>query len=168
MFCPAFSPRHRALSPLIKQNPSILALSAAETTNWWKEFKLDDNTKWSDSHIVVTLLFLVAVVIMIGWHFAEAWKVLPGAYYVSGNININVVIKENLHRIYNVSRGLIVTYAILYGAFAFNAKEGFQQHYVLLAWVLSLLAQFKSKISIIFLAMCSGVFIQGFGAYRLR
>lgn len=105
---------------------------------------------------------------MIGWHFAEAWKVLPGAYYVSGNININVVVKENLHRIYNVSRGLIVTYAFLYGAFAFDTTEGFRQHYVILAWVLSLVAQFKNKTSIIFLALCTGIFVQGFGAYRLR
>ena len=72
------------------------------------------------------------------------------------------------HRIYNVSRGLIVTYALLYGAFAFDKGDGLQLHYVLLAWVLSLTAQFKSKPSIIFLALCTGVFMQGFGAYRLR
>lgn len=83
-------------------------------------------------------------------------------------MNINVVIKENLHRIYNVSRGLILVYALLYAAFAFDKREGFEQHYVLLAWVLSLFAQFKNRISILFLALCTGVFVQGIGSYRLR
>lgn len=72
------------------------------------------------------------------------------------------------HRIYNVSRGLIITYALLYGAFAFDKGDGLQQHHVLLSWVLSLLAQFKSRPSIIWLGLCTGVFMQGFGSYRLR
>lgn len=72
------------------------------------------------------------------------------------------------HRIYNVSRGLILTYALLYGAFAFDKGDGLQQHYVLLAWVLSLLAQFKSRPSIVFLGLTTGIFMQGFGAHRLR
>lgn len=67
-----------------------------------------------------------------------------------------------------MSRGLIVTYALLYGAFAFDKGDGLQLHHVLLAWVLSLIAQFKSKPSIIWLALCTGVFMQGFGSYRLR
>lgn len=147
---------------------SGLALSGIETSDWWQDFRFDDNDDWSESHIIVAVIMLVTVAAVIGWHFAEAWRVLPGAYYVSGNINLNIVIKENLHRIYNVSRGLIVTYALLYGAFAFDAKEGFQLHYILLAWVLSLLAQFKCRPSILFLALCTGVFVQGFGSYRLR
>lgn len=139
-----------------------------ETSKWWEDLRFDENEDWTESHIVVVALFLIALVLMVAWHFAEAWRILPGAYYVSGNINVNVVIKENLHRIYNVSRGLIVTYALLYGAFAVESAGGFQQHYILLAWVLSLLAQFKSKPSVIFLALCTAVFVQGIGAYRLR
>lgn len=155
-------------APRVTSQCRLLALSGIETSKWWQELRFDDNTEWEDSHIVIAVLFIVATILIVAWHFAEAWRILPGAYYVSGNININVVIKENLHRIYNVSRGLIVAYALLYAAFAFDAKDGFQQHFVLLAWVLSLIAQFKAKPSIVWLAICAGVFIQGFGAYRLR
>ncbi|CAM9419933.1 unnamed protein product [Scytosiphon promiscuus] len=145
-----------------------LILSGMETTRWFQDFRFYGNENWIDSHIILAVLLTVATLLMLVYHFAEAWRTLPGAYYVSGNININIVIKENLHRIYNVSRGLIVTYALLYGAFAFDKGDGLQLHYVLLSWVLSLVAQFKSKPSVIWLALCTGVFIQGFGSYRLR
>ncbi|CAM9973514.1 unnamed protein product [Ectocarpus sp. 12 AP-2014] len=145
-----------------------LIVSAIETTDWFQDFRFDDNSDWRDSHIVVAVVLITFVLVIVAYHFAEAWRTLPGAYYVSGNINLDIVIEENLHRIYNVSRGLIVSYALLYGAFAFEEGDGLKQHYVLLAWVLSLIAQFKSRPSIIWLALCTGVFIQGLGSYRLR
>lgn len=148
-------------------NDSGISLSAVETSRWWKDLRFDDNSDWEDSHAVIAVILIVAVVLIIAWHFAEAWKTLPGAYYVSGQVNINIVIKENLHRIYNVSRGLIVSYALLYAAFAFESGDGFEQHYILLAWVLSLVAQFKSRPSVVWLALSTGVFIQGIGAHRL-
>lgn len=104
------------------------------------------------------LLFVV-------WHFAEAWRILPGAYYVSGNVPVKIVIEDNLHRVYNVSRGLILVWALMYAAFAHDADQGWELHYALIAWALSLLAQFKAKPSIVFLAITTAVFVQGFGAY---
>eukprot|EP00752_Nemacystus_decipiens_P003260 g3017.t1 len=145
-----------------------LALSGLERTRWFQDMRFFDNDRWIDSHIIFAVILITITLVFVAYHFAEAWRTLPGAYYVSGNINLNIVIKENLHRIYNVSRGLIVTYSLLYGAFAFDKGDGLQFHYVLLAWVLSLLAQFKSKPSIIFLGLCTGVFMQNFGSCRLR
>eukprot|EP00903_Cladosiphon_okamuranus_P016840 g15530.t1 len=145
-----------------------LGLSGLERSQWFQDLRFYDNENWEDGHIIFSVIMITITLVFVAYHFAEAWRTLPGAYYVSGNINLNIVIKENLHRIYNVSRGLILTYALLYAAFAFDKGDGLQLHHVLLAWVLSLLAQFKSKPSIIFLGLCTGVFIQGLGSYRLR
>ena len=41
-------------------------------------------------------------------------------------------------------------------------------HYILVAWVLSLIARFDDYVSIIWLALTTAVFLQGIGAYSLR
>lgn len=81
---------------------------------------------------------------------------------------VKVVIETNLHRVYNVSRGLIVVYVLVYCAFAFDYDEGWELHYILLAFLLSLLAQFKARPSIVWLAITTGVWVQGVGAYGVQ
>lgn len=75
---------------------SGLVISGLENWRWFQDYRFYDNDRWAESHIIVSVLLLIVVVGVVAYHFAEAWRTLPGAYYVSGNININVVIKENL------------------------------------------------------------------------
>lgn len=87
--------------------------------------------------------------------------------FLSG-LQINIVIETNLHRIYNVSRGLIITFVLLYCAFAYADDQGWELHYITMAFCLSLLAQFKAKPSVVFLAVSTGVWVQGLGAYGVE
>lgn len=75
---------------------SGLILSGIETSRWFQDFRFRGNDNWEESHIIVAVLLSIATLLMLVYHFAEAWRTLPGAYYVSGNVNINIVIKENL------------------------------------------------------------------------
>lgn len=78
------------------------------------------------------------------------------------------MIETNLHRIYNVSRGLILAYVLLYCAFAIGDDQGWELHYVLVAFCLSLFAQFKAVPSVVFLAITTAVWVQGVGAYGVQ
>lgn len=75
--------------------------------------------------------------------------------------------REDLLSIYVASRLLILTYFILYAAFSVARDDGWGYQLYLMAWVLSLFAQFKSFVSVFWLAVTTGVFIQGVGV-RLR
>lgn len=143
-------------------------MSLLEITDWWEDLRFWSNDDFHTGHIAFSVIMVIILIPIIVWHFAEAWRILPGAYYISGQVPVKVIIETNLHRIYNVSRGLILAFALLYAAFAYDEKEGWELHYVLLAWVFSLLAQFKARPSVAFLAVCSGVFAQGVGAYGVN
>lgn len=71
-------------------------MSGLETTQWFEDFRFYDNDRWEDGHVIFAVLLITLTLVVVAYHFAEAWRTLPGAYYVSGNINLNVVIKENL------------------------------------------------------------------------
>lgn len=71
-------------------------MSALETTRWFEDLRFFDNDRWNDGQIIFSVLLITVTLVAIAYHFAEAWRTLPGAYYVSGNVNVNVVIKENL------------------------------------------------------------------------
>lgn len=75
---------------------SGLIVSGIETTDWFQDMRFDDNSDWRDSHIVMAVVLITFVLVIVAYHFAEAWRTLPGAYYVSGNINLDIVIEENL------------------------------------------------------------------------
>lgn len=65
--------------------------------------------------------------------------------------------------IYVASRMLILTYFILYMAFSIARDDGWGYQHILLAWVLSLFAQFKAIPSVIWLGLTTGIFLQGIG-----
>ena len=72
-------------------------------------------------------------------------------------------VREDLLSIYMASRLLILAYFILYAAFSVARDDGWGYQLYLLAWVLSLFAQFKSFVSVFWLAVTTGVFLQGIG-----
>ncbi|CAM9610888.1 unnamed protein product [Sphacelaria rigidula] len=137
-------------------------------SSWWEDMRHDKNYNWGSGTVVFSVLCIIFVILIVIWHFAEAWRILPGAYYISGQVPINIVIETNLHRIYNVSRGLIITFVLLYCAFAYADDQGWELHYITMAFCLSLLAQFKAKPSVVFLAVSTGVWVQGLGAYGVE
>lgn len=113
---------------------------------------------------------LVAVIFFIAWHFARAWLTLPGVKLISGpGGQTKEDPKEaNLHGIYFGSRVIIVVYAILFTCFLLVEDNGMDYRGPLLAWVLSLIAVFDHNVSNLWLALTTGVFLQGIGANRLR
>lgn len=72
-------------------------------------------------------------------------------------------VREDLLSIYVASRLMILTYFILYAAFSVARDDGWGYQLYLMAWVLSLFAQFKSFVSVFWLAVTTGVFLQGIG-----
>lgn len=120
--------------------------------------------------ISVALVTLVCFVLL--YHFLLAWRHLPGAVLISGGAE-NIVPPperqgENQFVEYCVFRGMIVAYFILFGVFAFERDDGWEYHYVLLAWVLSLVARFNDTLSVVWLGVTTAMFLQGIGAYSLR
>lgn len=123
--------------------------------------------------LAVCVTLLMAILLGVLWHFAEAWRILPGARMISGKATNPALASaesaaSNPLRDYLLSRTLIVAYAMLFIAFAFEKGDGWGYHYILLAWVLSLLSRFTSMVSIVWLAITSAAFLQGIGAYSLR
>lgn len=121
--------------------------------------------------VCVTLLMVILLAVL--WHFAEAWRIFPGARMVSGQATNPALtsaesMETNPLRDYLLSRTLVVAYVMLYIAFAFEKGDGWGYHYILLAWALSLLSRFTSTASIAWLAITSAAFLQGIGAYSLR
>lgn len=145
-----------------------IILSLLETTDWWEDMRHDQNYNWGSGMTVFSVVMVIFIAVILLWHFAEAWRILPGAYYISGQVPVNIVIETNLHRIYNVSRGLILAYVLLYCAFAIGDDQGWELHYVLVAFCLSLFAQFKAVPSVVFLAITTAVWVQGVGAYGVQ
>lgn len=88
---------------------------------------------------------------------------LPGAHLISGIGVPRIQIQEDLLSIYVASRMLILTYFILYMAFSIARSDGWGYQHYLLAWVLSLFAQFKAIPSVIWLGLTTGIFLQGIG-----
>lgn len=132
------------------------------------ELKEEPRSGWTTGQWVVSVIALIIVAFFVIYHFAEAWRVLPGGFYVSGKVPVKFTVEENFHRIYNVSRGLILLYFSLYFAFAYEDNDGWYYHYILLAWVLSLFAQFKARASVVWLGITTGVWVAGHGAYGPR
>lgn len=145
-----------------------LIISILETSEWWQQLRAGPVEEFNAGQTTFSILLTAIVIAFVAWHFAEAWRILPGAYYVSGTIPVKIVIEDNLHRVYNVSRGLIVVWILMYAAFAYDDSQGWELHYVFIAWALSLLAQFKARPSIVFLAITTAVFVQGVGAYGVN
>lgn len=75
---------------------SGLGLSGLERSQWFQDMRFFGNDEWEETHVIFAVILITLTLVAVAYHFAEAWRTLPGAYYVSGNINLNIVIKENL------------------------------------------------------------------------
>lgn len=58
---------------------------------------------------------------------------------------------------------LILAFFALYIGFSVDRRDGWGYQHYLMAWVLSLFAQFKSTPSVIWLGITTGFFLQGIG-----
>lgn len=141
---------------------SALAISGASRAESFRNVP-EDNEDLSTFQISMFIVMLVITVLVLFAHFVEAWRVLPGAHLISGQGIPRIKIMEDLLSIYVASRLLILAYFILYVAFSIARDDGWGYQLYLVAWVLSLFAQFKSFISVFWLAVTTGVFLQGFG-----
>lgn len=90
-------------------------------------------------------------------------QVLPGAQLISGQGIPRIQIQEDLLSIYLVSRGFIFGFFVLYLAFSADRSDGWGYQHYLLAWALSLFAQFKAGPSVVWLGLTTGFFLQGIG-----
>jgi len=112
---------------------------------------------------------LIVVVFFIAWHFARAYLTLEGTQIISGGKPKGIVTPEqNLHGIYTGSRIVIVVWCILFTCFLIVNDDGFDYRGALLAWVLSLLAVFPVPVSLVWLGLTTGIFLQGISSNRLR
>lgn len=145
---------------------AALAISGASRAESFRNVP-EDNEDLSTFQISMFIIMLVITVLVLFAHFVEAWRVLPGAHLISGQGIPRIKIMEDLLSIYVASRLLILAYFLLYVAFSIARDDGWGYQLYLVAWVLSLFAQFKSFISVFWLAVTTGVFLQGIGAYRL-
>lgn len=141
---------------------SALAISGASRAESFRNVP-EDNEDLSTFQISMFIIMLVITVLVLFAHFVEAWRVLPGAHLISGQGIPRIKIMEDLLSIYVASRLLILAYFLLYVAFSIARDDGWGYQLYLVAWVLSLFAQFKSFISVFWLAVTTGVFLQGIG-----
>lgn len=141
---------------------SALAISGASRAESLRNLP-EDNEDLTTFQITIFIILLIITIVVVIAHFLEAWKVLPGAHLISGVGVPRIQVQEDLLSIYVASRLLILAYFILYVAFSLAKENGWGYQLYLLAWVLSLFAQFKSPISVFWLAVTTGIFLQGIG-----
>ena len=119
---------------------------------------------------VMSTLLVISVALVFFYHMFLAWRLLPGAVLVSGGVTPNPeetapAATGNRFAQYLAITLLTAVYVALYGAFAFRRGDAWEYHYILLAWVMSLIASFDDFISVVWLGITTGAFIQGVGAY---
>lgn len=52
----------------------------------------DKNYNWGSGTVVFSVLCIIFVILIVIWHFAEAWRILPGAYYISGQVPVSAYV----------------------------------------------------------------------------
>lgn len=126
---------------------------------------------------VMSTLLVISVALVFFYHMFLAWRLLPGAVLVSGGVTPNTdgtapaaeeiapAATGNRFAQYLAITLLTAVYVALYGAFAYRRGDAWEYHYILLAWVMSLIASFDDFISVVWLGITTGAFIQGVGAY---
>lgn len=123
---------------------------------------------------VVSVMLLVTVSLVFLYHYFLAWKLLPGGWVGWGLSSGRVPetspspVRENRFLQYFATTLLITLYVVLFAVFARQELAGWNYHHVLLAWVMSLISTFDDPISVAWLGITTGVFLQGVGAYSFR
>lgn len=120
-----------------------------------------------------SIILLIVVIAMFTYHYVVAWKVLPGAWLgwglSSGGVDeIPPSHAENRFLQYFITITSVTLYVILYASFAYSRGDLWNYHFILLSWVMSLIASFDEYFSIAWLGITTGVFLQGVGAYSFQ
>ena len=154
-------PRHRAIV--------VSAIEWIKDVAPW-EYKYSGGVCFDLSHVQFTLciLGLIVVIFFIWWHFQLAYYTLYGFLFFSGYEEGAMGTRANLYRTYKGSRLVLIFWAVLFTFFLFMEGKGFNYQGALLAWMLSLIAVFPVPVSMLWLGLTTGIFIQGIGSYRLR
>lgn len=50
----------------------------------------DQNYNWGSGMTVFSVVMVIFIAVILLWHFAEAWRILPGAYYISGQVPVSI------------------------------------------------------------------------------
>lgn len=128
----------------------------------------------SAGEAVVSVILLSVVALVFLYHYFLAWKLLPGGWVGWGLASGRVPeespppVRENRFFQYLATAVLITVYVVLFAAYAREERAGWNNHHVLLAWVMSLISTFDDPISVTWLGITTGVFLQGVGAYSFR
>ncbi|CAM9484991.1 unnamed protein product [Ascophyllum nodosum] len=147
----------------------ISALGRIRGLEPWEYKHPGEDFEFSGVRSTLYILGLIAVVFFISWHFARAYMTLEGTLFISGGKSDQFPkYKVNLHALYTCSRAVLVLWCILFTCFLIVEDDGFDYRGALLAWVLSLIAVFPIPVSLVWLGITTGIFIQGIGANRLR
>lgn len=83
-------PRHSRLfffthdTCVIPKHSSALALSGTSRAESLRNSLQEDREDLTTFQITIFILLLIMTVVVLLLHFAEAWKVLPGAHLISG------------------------------------------------------------------------------------
>lgn len=54
--------------------------------------RFEQNYDWGGGMVFFSVLMVIIVAVVLLWHFAEAWRILPGAYYISGQVPVSVFV----------------------------------------------------------------------------
>ncbi|CAM9267344.1 unnamed protein product [Ectocarpus sp. 13 AM-2016] len=122
---------------------------------------------------VVSTLLVIVVGLAFVYHFFVAWKTLPGAVMISGGVaapeDATAPVRSgNRFTQYMATTVLVAAFVALYAAFAHRRGDNWNYHYILLAWVMSLIASFDDPFSVVWLGVTTGAFLQGVGAYSFQ
>lgn len=124
--------------------------------------------EFTRAQAAISIILIILICFVIVYHFWLAWKFLPGAVLISGGVGASrAPPAENKFLEYCFVRGVIVAHLALFCAFAYDRGESWEYYYILLAWVLSLVARFDDHLSVLWLGATTAVFLQGVGAYSL-
>ena len=129
---------------------------------------LGDLLKPSEVRSTLFIFGLIATIFAIFWHFKHAWLTLPGTVLISGGMQEPKKPMVNYNGIYVSSRLVVVAWSIGFFLYILNEEDGIHRRGALLAWMLSLVAVFPNPVSYCWLAVTTGVFLEGIGAHRLR
>ena len=112
---------------------------------------LSSNAHISPALIITYSIVGVIVILVIGWHLRYAYLRYPLRNFLTSSF----------------TRIIIFTFCCCYVYLMQNAKEEYliHIHHYIIAWALAIFGEFNHRISLCYLSITTGIFIQGLGAY---
>lgn len=155
------------MSCFLDSGPIVSALQDAEAIPS-VEVRQEDFT---DTESTLSIIFFAIVVFFILWHLLMAWKELPGMALVSGTKASGEKPSTDPNSrfgFYVISRSAVLILFTVSSVILYVNGDGWGYRYILLSWLLSLLAHLSNPVSTFWLALTTGVFVQGVGAYGVN